>query len=117
MYAIKLAFQGRSFFFYKGQDFLPEGESRRLFQRRSEAAGLVAQRFPGAKVVPVETRPALYRIRMKDSSHYLSTYDGVGFGYQPYYFQAGKVGAETFTREQALALVGNYVGAVIVPAV
>lgn len=111
MFAIKTTFQGRSFFYYKGQDFLPGVDKARLFSERKRAVGVVDQRFPGAKVVPVETRPVLYRIR-QGSGYYLA-----GSSVDASFFQLGKVDSLTFTREEALALVKNYANAVVVPAV
>jgi hypothetical protein len=110
MYAIKATFQGRSFFFYKGQDFLPGVDKARLFSERKRAVGVADKRFPAAKVMPVETRPALYRIRL-GTSYYLT-------GPTSFLtFQNGKQGSRTFTRDVALILVKNYENAIIVPAV
>jgi hypothetical protein len=65
---------------------------------------------PAAKVMPVETRPALYRIRL-GTSYYLT-------GPTSFLtFQNGKQGSRTFTRDVALILVKNYENAIIVPAV
>lgn len=109
MFAIQTTFQGRSFYYYKGQDFLPGVDSARKFSRRSQAVGLVEQRFQGARVVPVETMPALYRVRRGDSLYLAGSLDS-------HYFQAGKVDSLKLTREQALALARD-LGGVAVPAV
>jgi hypothetical protein len=116
MYAIQLKSQGRSFFFHKGQDFLADLSRARLFPSRAVASGISANAFPGSRVVPVETRPALYRIRMKDSLHYLTvTYTRDGLASPVYLFQVGRDGAVCMNREDALELVQNYPGATIVP--
>lgn len=110
MFILKLAAGGRDYFLtLNNREFSINRSEARTFMTR-EYVNNLAKEMPGTRVAPLETRPALYRVRL-GSQHYLA-----GSVDAPV-FQVGKLDSLAFNREDALVMARDYEGAIIVPAV